>query len=95
MRPHKRLEWDEAKRRSNLWRHEIDFADVAAVFAGAPFTFRDDRYDYGETRYVTLGLFRGRVVTIVHTESENVIRLISARWASKHEEIKYFKEIWY
>ena len=94
MRPHKRLEWDEAKRRSNLWRHGIDFAEVAVVFASTPFTTTDDRYDYGETRYLTLGLLRGRVVAVVHTETEDVIRLISARWASKHEEIKYFKETW-
>jgi uncharacterized DUF497 family protein len=94
MGPHKRLEWDEAKRRSNLWRHGIDFAEVADVFVSAPFTVTDDRYDYGETRYLTLGLLRGRVVAIVHTETENLIRLISARWASKHEEIKYFQERW-
>ena len=94
MRPHKRLEWDEAKRRSNLWRHGIDFAGVADAFGYAPYTKEDDRYDYGESRYLTLGLLRGRVVAIVHTETETVIRLISARWASKHEEIEYFKEIW-
>lgn len=94
MRPHKRLEWDEAKRRTNLWRHGIDFAEVADVFTGLPYTIKDDRYDYGETRYLTLGLLRGRVVAVVHTESEHVIRLISARWATKHEEIKYFKETW-
>jgi len=38
MRPHVRFEWDEAKRRSNLWRHGIDFAEVAEVFA-APVLF--------------------------------------------------------
>ena len=92
MRPHVRFEWDEAKRRTNLWHHGIDFAEVREVFESAPFTLTDNRYDYGETRYLTLGLLRGRVVAIVHTETENVIRLISARWASKHEEIKYFKE---
>lgn len=94
MRPHKRLEWDEAKRRINLWRHGIDFAEIASIFRGVPYTNEDDRYDYGETRYLTLGLLRGRVVAIVHTETETVIRIISARWATKHEEIKYFKETW-
>ncbi len=93
MGPHVLFEWDEAKRRSNLWRHGIDFADVAEVFAGEPVTFLDDRYVYNEDRFRTLGLFRGRVVAIAHTETGNVIRLISARWASKHEEITYFKEI--
>jgi uncharacterized DUF497 family protein len=93
MRPHVRFEWDEAKRRSNLRRHGIDFAEVVEVFAQNPVTVADDRYDYGERRYSTLALFRGRIVSIAHTETEHRIRLISARWASKHEEITYFKEI--
>jgi uncharacterized protein len=93
MRPHVRFEWDEAKRRTNLWRHGIDFAEVVEVFAGNPVTVEDDRYDYGERRYSTLALFRGRVVSIAHTETKQVIRLISARWATKNEEITYFKEI--
>ena len=93
MRPHVRFEWDEAKRRSNLWRHGIDFAEVVEVFARYPITVEDDRYDYGERRYSTLALFRGRVVSIAHTQTEYIIRLISARWATKNEEITYFKEI--
>jgi hypothetical protein len=92
MKPHVRYEWDEAKRRSNLWRHRIDFAKLHEVFEGAPVTYRDDRYDYGEERLITLGLLKGCVVAIVHTESDDVIRIISARKAERHEEIKYFKE---
>jgi uncharacterized DUF497 family protein len=94
MRPHVRFEWDEAKRRSNLWRHGIDFATLREVFEGARVTDLDDRYDYGEERLLTLGLLKGRVVAIVHTESDDVIRIISARKAGRHEEIKYFKERW-
>ena len=93
MRPHVRFEWNEAKRRSNLWRHGIDFAEVVEVFADYPVTVEDNRYDYGERRYATLALFRGRVVFIAHTQTEYIIRLISARWATKNEEITYFKEI--
>ena len=92
MRPHVRYEWDEAKRRSNLWRHGIDFAKVREVFEGNPVTYRDDRYDYGEERLITLGLLTGRVVAIVHTESDDVIRIISARKAERHEESRYFEE---
>ncbi len=95
MRPHVRFEWNEAKRRSNLWRHGIDFAEVVEVFADEPLTFSDDRYDYGEDRFRTLALFKGRVVAIVHTEDEGVVRIISARWATKYEEITYFQEIRY
>ena len=93
MRPHIRFEWDEAKRLSNLRRHGIDFAELGEVFEMAPVTILDDRYDYEEKRYLTFGLLKGRVVAIVHTESDdNVIRLISARKAERYEEIKYFKE---
>ena len=89
-----KFEWDEAKRRSNLTRHGIDFAALDEVFEGAPVTISDDRYDYGEHRYLTFGLLKGRVVVIAHTESDDVIRIISARKAEKYEEVAYFKERW-
>ena len=53
----------------------------------------DDRFDYGETRYQTLGLLKARVVMVVHTESGTVIRIISARKATKYEEETYFNQI--
>jgi hypothetical protein len=42
---------------------------------------------------VTLGLLSGRVVVISHTETDEVIRIISVRKATKNEEISYFREI--
>lgn len=88
-----RFEWDEAKRRSNVRRHGIDFVDANQVFAGETITFLDDRYDYGETRFLTFGLLWGEVVAIVHLETDEVIRVISIRRASKDEEETYFKEV--
>ena len=90
-----RFEWDEAKRRANLREHGIDFADVEGerVFTEETTTFLDERFDYGERRFYTLGLLKGRVVAIAHTETDEVVRLISARKASKHEEEVYFEEI--
>ncbi|HUY14949.1 MAG TPA: BrnT family toxin [Terriglobia bacterium] len=88
-----RYEWDEAKRRSNIQKHGIDFIGIDGVFAGETVTILDDRFDYGEARFVTLGLLSGRVVVIAHTESDEVIRILSVRKATKHEEIGYFKEI--
>jgi uncharacterized DUF497 family protein len=43
-----RFVWDEAKRRINLTRHGIDFADVPQVFDGLTSDLFDVRYDYGE-----------------------------------------------
>jgi len=44
----------------------LDFADAALVFNGNIITFVDDRSDYGEKRYVTLGELEHRVVVVVH-----------------------------
>jgi len=49
-------EWDEAKRLANLRKHGIDFIDIPTVFEGYIVTVEDDRYDYGEQRFVTFGL---------------------------------------
>jgi uncharacterized DUF497 family protein len=87
------FEWDEAKRWSNLRKHGIDFVGIEAVFDGTTVTIPDDRFDYGESRFVTFGLLDGRVVVITHTETGEVIRVISVRKATKYEESNYFKEI--
>ncbi|MGI9065062.1 MAG: BrnT family toxin [Pyrinomonadaceae bacterium] len=62
-------------------------------FAGETVTDLDDRFDYGERRFLTLGLLKGKVVAITHTEIDEVVRLISLRKAFKNEEKIYFKEI--
>jgi hypothetical protein len=86
-------QWDEAKRLSNLRKHGIDFVDVPAVFHGYTLTVEDTRFAYGEQRFVTVGLLSGRVIVVIHTEQGDNMRLISARKATKHEEIAYFRTI--
>lgn len=88
-----RVEWDEEKRAANLKKHGIDFADVENIFADEVYTIVDDRFDYGEIRYLSLGLLFGEVVAISHTETDEIIRFISARKAEKHEQETYFREI--
>jgi uncharacterized DUF497 family protein len=87
------FEWDEGKRLVNIQKHGIDFADVPAVFELDTVTVVDDRFEYGEIRYQTLGLLNGRIVMVVHTETKTNIRIISARKANKYEEETYFREI--
>jgi uncharacterized DUF497 family protein len=87
------FEWDKKKRLSNIRKHGIDFADVPAIFELDTVTVIDDRFEYGKTRYQTLGLLKSHVILVVHTESETVIRIISARKATTYEEETYFKEI--
>jgi uncharacterized DUF497 family protein len=85
-----RFTWDERKRRSNFAKHGLDFADVPEVFAGATFTFEDDRFDYGEQRFITLGLLRSMVVVMAHLEQDDAVRIVSMRKATKHEQKTYF-----
>jgi len=56
-------------------------------------TFEDHRVDYGEERFVTLGLLDAVVVSIVETESPRLIRVISLRKATKHEQAIFFRSI--
>lgn len=88
-----KFEWDEAKRIANIHKHSIDFMDVPAIFECDTVTVVDDRFDYGEIRCLTLGLLKSRVILVVHTETEVVIRLISARKATPYEEQTYFEQI--
>ena len=76
------FEWDEAKRQSNIQKHGIDFLGIEKAFAGETLTILDDRFDYGESRFITLGVLSGRVVVIAHTETPEVIRIISVRKAT-------------
>ena len=88
-----RFIWSDSKRRQNLARHGIDFVDVPAVFEGPTYTFEDDRFEYLEQRYVTLGLLAGIVVSIVHMETPDEIRIISFRKATIREQKVYFAQI--
>jgi len=90
------FEWDEDKRRANARKHGIDFADAATIFEGKTAVIPDDRFDYGETRYLAFGLLKGQVIKIIvvaYTERGKRIRIISARKALKHEENFYFQQI--
>ena len=88
-----RYEWDEAKRPANMRKHGIDFAGMERVFAGPTFTIWDDRFEYDEPRFLTFGMPRRQAIVVAHTETDEVIRLISARKANKDEEAQYFKEV--
>jgi uncharacterized protein len=87
------FEWDEAKRLANLDKHGIDFIDVPEVFDGDIVTVEDDRYGYGEQRFISFGLLQRRIVAIVHTDRGESIRIISARKATKYEQRTYLEEL--
>jgi len=88
-----RFLWDQSKRQQNLRDHGLDFVDAARVFRGPTYTFEDDRYQYEERRLVTLGLLNGIPVSVVHTETDDRIRVISFRKATKREQEIFFENI--
>ncbi|MGN7611132.1 BrnT family toxin [Magnetococcales bacterium HHB-1] len=83
------FEWHEDKRRRNLRKHRIDFCDAEVVMRGTTVTV-EDKGDYGEQRFLTMGLLHTHVVVIAHTEREDRIRIISMRKAVKHEREAFF-----
>lgn len=87
------FEWDEAKRRSNLAKHDVEFAEIFAMFEGHLVEERDDRRDYGEERWLAYGEAEGRVIAVVYTWRGNRRRLISARRARADERKKYYARL--
>lgn len=85
--------WDEHKRIVNVRKHGIDFVDAIDIFDGDTVSIEDDRFDYGERRFVSLGLLRGQVIVAVHIEQADLTRIISARKATKYEQRIYFERI--
>jgi uncharacterized DUF497 family protein len=83
--------WDETKRRANLIKHGFDFVDASTVFEGPTFTFEDDRLAYREQCFITLGVLRGRVVVIAHTEDNDEVRVISMREGTRREQSIFFR----
>lgn len=84
------FEWDDAKNERNIHRHKIDFADVPMVFNGPLLTDLDERFAYGEDRWISIGLLATLPVVVVWTErGSDTIRIISARKANKHERQRY------
>lgn len=85
---------DERKRAANLKKHGYDFKEAPLVIESAEaVTFEDRRFDYGEQRFVTLGLLRGDVVVVITAETEEEIRVISMRKAERHEEEIYYANL--
>lgn len=85
--------WDDEKRQTNLRKHAIDFVGIESAFDGVRWTFTDDRFDYGEIRFVTFAFLEGRVVAIVHVDTDNTSRIVSIRKATPNEQRKFYKEI--
>ncbi|MBE9231611.1 BrnT family toxin [Cuspidothrix issatschenkoi LEGE 03284] len=86
------FEWDDAKNLENIRKHQIDFTDVSEMFDTPMLIEEDERFDYGEERWLGIGFLGNGVAVVVWTERRgNVIRIISARKANRYER-KRFEE---
>ncbi len=82
--------WNRRKNAANVKKHELDFADAYKVFESPMLVDLDNREDYGEDRWIGVGLMENRVVVIVFTEpDEDTIRIISFRKATTDERDNY------
>lgn len=87
------IQWHEPKRLKNLRAHGIDFVDLAHFFDGELYTREDFRFAYAERRFQSIGTLKSVVVFVVWTPvdtDEDLIHLISARRARRHETQDWF-----
>lgn len=87
------FEWDDDKAASNYADHGVTFDAARGIFKD-PFAIEyvDDRFDYGETRWIILGMAHSRLLVVVYTMREPRIRIISARAAEPFEQREYHEQ---
>ena len=88
------ITWDSVKAKSNRLKHRVFFSDVEPVFYDPNAISFEDRESEGEARFIVIGLdSSARLVVVAYTYRDSVIRIISARKASKAEQKVYEKGI--
>jgi len=86
--------WDPRKSEANFTLRGFDFLFAAQIFAGATVERLDDRRDYGEPRFVAVGMVEDLCLTVVYTDRRKAPgsikrRIISARLSSRKERMVY------
>lgn len=89
------FEWDEDKQKENIRKHGLNLADAWEIFDHPLLAKLDDREDYGEDRWIGVGMMsNGVVIVLVFAEKDReTIRIISMRKATKNERKKYEETI--
>jgi len=80
-----RIAFDSDRITITLAGRGFDMARAGEIFEGETLTFPDDRVDYGELRYITVGFLDGRMVVAVWTQRTQTRRMISLRKANDRE----------
>ncbi len=87
------FEWDDQKAASNYVKHGVKFEAARGVFKD-PFAVEqiDDRANYGEERFILIGMASGRLLAVVYAMRGETIRIISARGAEPYEQRQYHEQ---
>ena len=80
-----RITCDPAKRQRTLEERGLDMRRAKEIFAGYHFTRVDDRFDYGEPRFTTVGWLDSRLVVFVWTPRGIARRIVSMRHCHERE----------
>ena len=83
------ISFDPGKRARTLAERGLDFADAGLVFGSDAVTIPDERFDYGEERFLTFGYLAGRCVVLAWTPRAGSRRIISMRHAHAIEEKRF------
>lgn len=91
-----KFEWNQNKRLKNVVKHGFDFADAPEIFKKPMVIRLDTRQEYGEDRFIGIGILKNQVVIVVYCEPDvETIRIISLRKAVKREQKLYYRSISY
>jgi uncharacterized DUF497 family protein len=92
-----RFAWDRRKSAENLRIRGFDFEFATLIFEGPTVEREDQRRDYGEPRFIAIGLAQGIALTVVYTDRAEsgtlVRRIISARLSNRRERQAYFEAL--
>ncbi len=86
-----RYTFDPNKANENLEKHGVDFAAAEGFDWQTAKIVADERYDYGEDRYVAYGKIGSKLHVLVFTPRSGTVRIISLREANKREIEAYEK----
>ncbi|NLL62783.1 MAG: BrnT family toxin [Ruminococcaceae bacterium] len=92
-----KFEWDENKNKINKKKHDVSFEEVIAVFYDDfAILFDDPEHSEKEERFLIIGMSSKKGICIVshcYRSEDKIIRIISARKATKREQTVYYEEI--
>ena len=91
-----KVSWDDAKNRANKRNHGVSFEEASELFrSGRDYLeIFDEAHSVTEDRFIAIGpILRGLVLVVWTERDEDTIRIISARWATKREQVLYHSHL--